>query len=527
MPTLASLSLTLNRWIRHLRIQRAITWSLRGLAIGLGVALLAGMAGLPRLALLRSEFLTLTVLSAVTVSLGGALIAYLWPVQPLRAARHFDRVFQLGERISTALELGGQTGNLARRQLEDALHASQSIKPGQYLPLRAPRTDILYVTVTIILLSMLWFRGEQWFKAAAQARAVQAAVEQQTAAIEELIREIEANQALSDAQQEQLTAPLKSAVNKLQENPSLEGSVSVLTSTSQQLESLSNQQVAQMSQALQQAGNELAGQPGSPMGSAGQNLSQGNNQAAASDMANLNVNDMTDAEKQQLAEQLNTLGDAVSTTNPQMANELEKAQQALQNGDDAAAQRALNNAAQMMAQAGQQITFSQTASQASQQMQQGASQVLAAGGGQTQAQNGAPGEQPGTAQNGQPAGNGASGSGSGSGSGSSTTGNEVGNAPIDQNNGPSDGGEASYEQIYAPSLMGGEDGSTVDLPSSGEEGEVIGQGPTDPSEPGQSLVPYNEVYAQYDQFNREAIESGNIPLSFIDIIRNYFDSLEP
>ena len=50
-----------------------------------------------------------------------------------------------------------------------------------------------------------------------------------------------------------------------------------------------------------------------------------------------------------------------------------------------------------------------------------------------------------------------------------------GNSPIQQNNGPGDGGEASYEQIYAPSRLGGEDGPQVDLPNSGEGGEVIGE----------------------------------------------------
>jgi hypothetical protein len=531
MTNIADLSHTLNHWIRRLRLQRAITWSLRGMAIGLGIALMAGVAGLSRLALLRGEFLVLTILSTVCTALTGFVIAYLWPVQPLQAARYFDRVFHLGERVSTALELqsNGQVGSLAGRQLEDALRVSQRIRPGQYLPFRIRQMDFMYVLVGLSLIATLWLRGEGWFKAAAQARAVQVAVEQQVVAIEELIEEIEANQVLSDDQQEQLMAPLEQALNALQENPTLEGSVSILTSSAEKLEGLSNEQVEGMSEALQQAGSELASQPGSPMQSAGENLAQGNNQAAASEMANLNVSEMSDAEKQQLADQANTLGDAVSSTNPQLANELQKAEDALQNGDDAAAQQALNNAAQMMVQAGQEVTFSQTANQASQQMQQGANQVLASGGGGSQAQTGGPGQQPGagTGQHGGTSGTGTSGSGSGSESGSPTAGNEAGNTPIDQNNGPGDGGEAAYEQIYAPSLLGGEDGSTVDLPTSGEDGEVIGQGPTDPSQPGQSLVPYNEVYAQYDQFNREAIESGTIPLSFMDIIRNYFDSLEP
>ncbi len=512
-----------------MRTQRALTWSLRGLIIGLALALMAGLIGLYKLDLLRNEFLVLVILSAFIAAFIAGGIAYLWPVQPLRAARYFDRAFHLGERVSTALELDhkNEKTELAHRQLEDALHASQNIKPRQYLPLRLQKKELTYLFAVAFLLTVVWLRGEAWFKAAAQARAVQAAVSEQAANIEEIIQEIESNQLLSEEQQQQLTEPLEQALGELQGNPTLEGSVSVLTSTAQKLENLSNEQTAQMSQALQQAGNELAKEQDGPLQSAGENLAQGDNMAAASDMANLDISQMSAAEKAQLADQLNTLADSLSSSNPQLADELKKAAEALQNGDDAAAQQALNNAAQTLAQAGQQIASSQTASQASQQMQQGANQVMAAGGGQGPAQNGQGQQGEGPAQGGQTTGPGAAGSGSTSDSGSPSSGEEVTNSPIDQNNGAGDGGEAAYEQIYAPSLLGGEDGSTVDLPSSGDEGEVIGQGPTDPAQPGQSLVPYNEVYAQYDEFNREAIESGTIPLSFMNIIRNYFDSLEP
>ena len=56
---------------------------------------------------------------------------------------------------------------------------------------------------------------------------------------------------------------------------------------------------------------------------------------------------------------------------------------------------------------------------------------------------------------------------------------------------------------------------------------MIGQGPTTPGEQGSSTVPYNEVYSQYEQLNNQAIENGDIPPSFMQIIKNYFDSLKP
>jgi hypothetical protein len=161
-------------------------------------------------------------------------------------------------------------------------------------------------------------------------------------------------------------------------------------------------------------------------------------------------------------------------------------------------------------------------------MQQGAGQVLAAGGGQQQANQGGQGQQ-GTQGQGANQGGQQQGSGAGRGSGASEgqTGNEAGSSPIQQGNGPGDGGETAYEQIYAPTLLGGEGGPQVDLPGTGEGGEVIGQGPTTPGDPGTSLVPYSEVYSQYEQINNQAIENGEIPAQFTQIIKNYFDSLKP
>jgi len=106
-------------------------------------------------------------------------------------------------------------------------------------------------------------------------------------------------------------------------------------------------------------------------------------------------------------------------------------------------------------------------------------------------------------------------------------GNEAGSSPIPQNNGAGDGGKRAYEPIYAPSLLGGEGGPLVGLPQSGEDGEAVGVGPTAPGKEGGSLVPYDEVYAQYEEFNRRALENGQVPLQFMQIIRNYFDALKP
>lgn len=523
MSTIAELNQPLHSWIRRLRIQRALAWSLRGLIAGLLLSLAVGSFALYQAKILQTEFLTLIVSASLITAILFGLIATLWRIHPLEAARRFDILFHLDERVSTALELtrlpSPVSPEILHRQLTDAVTAARNVNPRRDLPLRIQSREAITALLSIALIALVWFRGGAWFQAAQQARAVEQAVQEQVTQIEEIIQQIEANEALTDEQKQALTEPLKEAQQALQDNPSLENSVSTLTNTGKKLQALSDPQAQQMSEALKEAGNQLANQEGSPLESVGEQLTQGNAVNAATELANMDVSQLSAEEQAGLADQLNALAESLQSTNPELASQLNQAANALQNGDTQAAQQALNQAAQSLAQAGQQVASSQVASQTASQLQQGAGQVLAAGGAGQQASQ--------TNQGGQNSANGGAGSGSGSEAGTSQGGSEAGSDPIAQTS-PSDGGESSYEQIYAPQLLGGEGGEQVNLPPSDpNSGDVIGQGPTTPGNPGESTVPYNEVFSQYEQANNEAIESGAVPLSFIQIVKNYFDSLKP
>jgi len=497
--------------------------------MGLTFSLLLGLIGLVQTRLLRAEFLILVAALALTGFLVTSLVAVFWPIPHLKAARAFDLEFHLDERISTALELNQERekhpGEMLQKQLADALAAAKTVHPRRDLPLRIKPIEGLLILTLLLLLGVTWTRGETWFQAAQQARNVQQAVTEQTEKIEEILKQVEADPSLTIEQKKALSAPLEQALNDLKENPSLESSVSTLTSTGEKLQALTDPQAGQSAQALQQAGSDLAKQDGSPLQSVGEQLAQGNPLAAASALANTDLSKLSPQEAAQTAAQLEQMAQSLQASNPQLAQQLNQAAQSLKNGDTAKAQQALDQAAQSMAQAGQQQAMSQAAGQAAQQMQQGAGQVVAAGGGQQTAQTG---QTPGASKNPQTGTAAGAGSGKGSGQSPQSNGAEAGTSPIPQNNGAGDGGETSYEQIYAPTLLGGEGGPQVGLPNPpGENGEAIGQGPTTPGEPGQSLVPYNQVFAQYELINRQAIENGEIPFEFTQVIRNYFDSLKP
>ncbi len=522
MTTINHLSHTLQNWIRRLRLQRAALWAMRGLAAALALSLLIGGVGLYQAKLLKNEFLFLVIISTAIFPLLFGLIAYFWKILPLEAARHFDRQFHLGERVSTALEFSAadHSTEMIQKQLEDAVSAARKVRPRRDLPLRFKRVDGLLVLIFAVAIGALWFRGEALFTAATHQREVEVAIAEQQTKVEEIIKAINENDSLSAEQKQALTKPLEQARQDLKETKSLEGAVSVLTTTGEKMQALSMEQSSNTMQALKESGSSLASQAGSPLEAVGKDLANGDFAKAASDLNNMDLSKMSPQDLEKLAQQLDAMADGLASSNPQMAQQLKDAADKIRAGDLANAQQSMNNAAKQMTQVAQQAAASQAASQAAGQMQSSASQMLAAGGSQNAQGQGNQGNPAGTQ----------SGAGSGSGSGdapdSNQAGSETGSSPIPQNNGAGDGGESAYEQIYAPPLFGGTGGDTLGLPTSGNEGEVIGTSPTTATD-GQSLVPYSEVYGQYNQVNSQAIENGNVPSQFMEIVRNYFSSIQP
>jgi hypothetical protein len=471
--------------------------------------------------------------------LGAAVIGlsagYFWPLKRETAARAFDRIFELQERVSTALELDQNKQQsrvpeeLVRRQLQDTIEHAHSVDPNKRLRLSLDRKPLILTVVLILGIALVGLQGEQFFQAAQGRRVVQQAIEQEIEDIEALQGQIESDPNLSPEQKEELLKPLEDAKEGLENSENAEQAVSVLTSTQERLAALDN--AAEQKQALQEIGKALSQEEGSPLQEVSESLEAGDALTAAQELANIDAANLSQEEQQELAEQLREAAEALDSVNSELAEQLESAAQALQAGDAQAANQALDQAAQSLTEAGQQIAQSEAASQAAAQMGDGKDQILQAG------QN-ASGQPTGSGQTGQTPGsstgqgqsqNNHGGSGAGRGEGSSDSqGPEADSDPIEQGNGPGDGGESAYEQIYAPTRLGGESDEQVTLPESGELGEeIIGSGDTAPGETESSSVPYVDVYAYYAEFYRQAINSGQIPEAYSELVRQYFLSLEP
>ncbi|MBN2146875.1 MAG: hypothetical protein JW726_05785, partial [Anaerolineales bacterium] len=102
------------QWSRRYRLQRSLRWGSAGLLFGLSMGLGFSLVAVIQQMVLRHEFLILTSASAVVIAGVAAAAGFLWRLKPDYAARTFDRLFGLQERLSTAFEIrsGKLSGNI-------------------------------------------------------------------------------------------------------------------------------------------------------------------------------------------------------------------------------------------------------------------------------------------------------------------------------------------------------------------------------------------------------------------------------
>ena len=557
-------------WSRWFRFRRAINWSTKALAAGSGLALVLSFVAVWQGRLLAQEYWLLLIGAALLAGLGGFVAGWSWTFPEGQAARFFDVIFGLRERVSTALELekgGSHFGAhpdpmLVLQQQEDALKAARDIQPRERLPLQTPRRELLSILIIAALALLLWYQADNWFRVAETRRAAAESIAAEEARLEELIEGIQTNPNLTPEQREALAEPLQAAQQALGESDSLEEAVSILQTTEQQLEAVSDEQALQQSQDLRDAGRQLSDNADGPLNDFGEQLSEGDTAAAADTLDQVDVDSLDADQQEALARQLEETAEQVQGSNPDLADDLRNAAEEVRNGNADAAEQAMADAAEALNNTAQRAAQAEAANEAVQDVRDSEQRLVQSGqnaqdtaqgtGTQDQGQTGDQaadgegtgqtnqqgdsGEGPGQGQEGQGTdqgqaeGQGGSGSGQGTSEGSEGDGQQVegdGNQ-ISQNNGAGDGGERGYEPISPPETPGGTDGSDVSLPGSDEPGDtIVGEGSPDPGAPGAGSVPYVEVFPEYDQAARDAIENGEIPPGLRLLVRDYFSSLEP
>lgn len=525
----------LRGWDARLRLQQSVDWLPKGLLTGALLAFAVALAARLWPLMPRQDVIVLGIVLVVLGALGALVGVWLWKRTPFQLARRFDVLFGLQERLSTALELGHgilptESQVLAHRQLDQALRVAGRIDPAQFIPLRPERRASMWwgsVLAALLASALVIFLPNPQEQVLAQQAEVEQAITHALEELEHLREQAIADPSLTPEQQQAVVQALDEAIRTLEQpGVSQEEALAALDAAQQELRDLSEQFAAEQQAALQQASGLFSGTAAQEVAKA---LAEGDFQGAGQALQNIDPSTLTPEQQQQLAQALQAAADALEGSDPQTAQALEDAAQALQSGDAAAAEEALERAGQAVAEAGGQST-SQVDEYAD-QVGEGQSAVAGAGKspGNQPGQGGmgqAPSYQPGAGQEGTE-GRSGGGAGSGDGSGDAGPGGQAGQQmPTD--NDPGDGGEREYEDVFSPQRVGGEGGEDVDIPGNPDAGVPTGaEGDFAANPSGQSSVPYNEVWADYEEAVNQALESGYIPLGLRDLIKSYFGNLNP
>lgn len=583
-------------WDRRWRMRETLLWLPRSLIPGLLAGILIAIISRLRPWLLPTQILSLT---AAAIALGLiALLGIVWlrPRPVLQAARRFDLLFGLDERVSTALELlSGRIradDAIGGMQIDDARRRAQAVRPAAALPLRLPGRDWLLVLALLGAFGLLvWLPNPQADVLAGQS-AERAAIEDAAETLRDAAEQVATDPILQTAEREALLQALDTSIKTLEQpNISPEEAFAALSDAQSALRrqaDLFNQQLNTRAAAMNRAAEAL----GELSPETRQAIEEARDAAEAmqqlmNDLAQ-SMNGMSAAQQQQLAQAMQQAAGAMQNANPQAARQMQQAAQAMQNGQAADAQSAMQQANDALQEGRQEQQAQQQASerldQAAQQAQQAAQDVAQAGQqgrqsqqaqqgqqGQSQqdqsgqqgqaAQDGQSGQQAG--EQGQPGESGAQSSqqggqaegqqsvgqqGSGEGDSQSEAGQSegggqgAGDAPggqgqesggsrsqgmVSQGNNPDGEGQSQFAPVFAPRRIGGEaGGEQMSLESDGGDAPVV-EGEFAQNPAGESVVPYNEVYADYANAANRALESDYIPLGLRDVVRDYFTSLEP
>jgi chemotaxis protein histidine kinase CheA len=536
---------------------------------------------------------------AIVVGTGAGLVAValmlvlayalLRPRDLMATARHADRELGLDERLSTALEDSllepsnptSTVLSLRDAQLDDTVQAIASVAPERSLPLTAERRHWLpaLALAGVVALVVLYPAGGP---AVAQPQVdAQIAAEQQSIEALKLAVEAQPN-AATDRELQELLRELDELSADLQEGDlSREEALARLSETEEELRRALDAQAQARREALDRMAEQLAQSENDAAKKAGEALKQGDTDRAAEELekAAREAEQMTPEERRELAETLRQARDSAAPLDPELANRLNEAADALERGDSEAAEQALDNLSAQVDQTGEQLATQRQLEQALAQIQQSKENVAQSGNptpapGQATAVagtaiaqgttlpgtplaqgtpvqvagtavpgtpgtpgtpvlvQGTPGQGTPVAAQGQGQGQGqGAGQGQGQGAGQGQGQGQGQGAGQGANAGQQGGGwgVGHDEPVYVPPTS--VDAASTAVAVQGQDNPGGEQSSTsvetDVNTAGPALTPYDEVYGEYRDRAGSALDSDYIPQGYKDLVRDYFTQLEP
>lgn len=469
---------------RRMRAQLAFTWGVHGVLVaGVCVVLLRATCFLHFLAFARALACGLLL----GIPLLFALVAWLWPIPDVDAARRADEL-GLMARAQTAIMLDGCDTPMACMQRKDALSRLKSLNPAQSMRLHAPRYAWIGIGVCALLLAVSFAFPNPQAQKLRERAAFQQEMREQADQVEKGAAALHAE----DPETPELKKLLGDLALALRQSQEAREALSAVDTLEREVASIQQRTAGDALAALQSGGLDALAQ-------ALENDQTDAAQSALEDMQTVS----------QLSKAASDAGESVA------AQALQAAAQAARAGNAAKAANLLKTAL-----SGQSAACNQALALAC--MARNA--AACASGASAQAASGA-------GMNGQGTGSGQSGSGSGqkpgggAGTGSS---NLDGGVSFGANGGAGNAAPQKkmddYETIYDPTRLGG-DGQSINDSGPAAEGERIeiqmgaGLGTVN------GAVPYRQALPSYTQAAVEALEGTALPAYAQKWVESYFNAL--
>lgn len=367
-------------WDRRLRIQQTLRWLALSLTPGLILGIVLAIISRLQPFLLRQQIInySLFAMGAGAGVLAIGMIFYPRSIQ--RAAQHFDVMFRLQERVSTALELvNGRISTseeFTSRQLDDAVTIAKKVNPTDYIPLFVKWRDWGVVGLLAIILGAMLFLPNPMEDGIIEAAQVNEAIEEAADELQDVQESIAADPTLSEQDRQNLLEELETSLETLaQPEVTTEEAFATLSEIESSLQSLADDLARQMQaqqQALANAETALRDIDPQPGDSAELNEEPRDLNDILEDLANELNEANSPTNQQSLSDALQEAAEALQSANPEASQALSDAAQQLQEGDPQSAQESLNQANEALQQGEQ---AQQNLSESQQNLQEGAQQA--------------------------------------------------------------------------------------------------------------------------------------------------------
>ncbi|MEL7433356.1 MAG: hypothetical protein AAFN11_05360 [Chloroflexota bacterium] len=382
--TRTELEALVSEWNTRWRLRRAVLYFPRVMIAAMIVAMIISVV-IATLRLLPAP----QMLFVTGVGFGATLALVLsaigiWSRDGIEAARQFDTLFDLQERLTTAYELIegriSTTDALAERQLQDTVKRAKTVDANEAMPLDSNGWDWVVMLFTlIVMILILIFATLSTINVGQEGNSAQttAAINAAADTARDITEGVATDSALSPEERQSLLESTEQTIDEL-ENPDIDTDESFAAMSDlesdlrEQAESI-REDVQDSETSLQNAANALSGEQDNPsdMGESDETLSD-----TLTDISE-SLDDATAEEQAELEQRLEEAAAALEEENNALAEDLQAAADALNSGDTAGAQQSLDDAAQAAADAESQ---NQTRSESADNLEAAADQASEAAG---------------------------------------------------------------------------------------------------------------------------------------------------